>query len=59
MDQALIWSSGHMSLATGYQVLMLPLITGINAPMEQVDILISKNQALQILYLNHCVYKTL
>ena len=25
---------------------------------EQVDILISKNQALQILYLKHCVYKT-
>ena len=24
--------------------------------MEQVDILISKNQALQILYLKHCVY---
>ena len=26
--------------------------------LEQVDILISKNQALQILYLKHCVYKT-
>ena len=26
--------------------------------MKQVDILISKNQALQILYLKHCVYKT-
>ena len=25
---------------------------------KQVDILISKNQALQILYLKHCVYKT-
>ena len=25
---------------------------------KQVDILISKNQALQILYLQHCVYKT-
>ena len=25
---------------------------------EQVDILISKNQALQILYLKHCIYKT-
>ena len=25
---------------------------------EQVDILISKNQVLQILYLKHCVYKT-
>ena len=24
---------------------------------EQVDILISKNQALQILYLKHCVHK--
>ena len=26
--------------------------------IEQVDILISKNRALQILYLKHCVYKT-
>ena len=26
--------------------------------LQQVDILISKNQALQILYLKHCVYKT-
>ena len=26
--------------------------------MKQVDILISKNQALQILYLKHHVYKT-
>ena len=25
---------------------------------KQVDILISKNQALQLLYLKHCVYKT-
>ena len=25
---------------------------------KQVDILISKNQALQILYLKHCVHKT-
>ena len=25
---------------------------------QQVDILISKNQTLQILYLKHCVYKT-
>ena len=25
---------------------------------KQVDILISKNQVLQILYLKHCVYKT-
>ena len=25
---------------------------------KQVDILIPKNQALQILYLKHCVYKT-
>ena len=29
-----------------------------NANITQVDILISKNQALQILYLKHCVYKT-
>ena len=26
--------------------------------VEQVDILISKNQALQILYPKHCVYET-
>ena len=26
--------------------------------MQQVDILISKNQVLQILYLKNCVYKT-
>ena len=26
--------------------------------LKQVDILISKNQTLQILYLKHCVYKT-
>ena len=25
---------------------------------KQVNILISKNQALQILYLKHCIYKT-
>ena len=30
----------------------------INVLAEQVDILISKIQALQILYLKHCVYKT-
>ena len=29
-----------------------------NYKFKQVDILISKNQALQILYLKHCVYKT-
>ena len=29
-----------------------------NTVYKQVDILISKNQALQILYLKHCVYKT-
>ena len=28
------------------------------ATEKQVDILISKNQALQVLYLKHCVYKT-
>ena len=32
---------------------------GLSYPIwKQVDILISKNQALQILYLKHCVYKT-
>ena len=30
----------------------------INLSMEQVDILLSKNQAFQILYLKHYVYKT-
>ena len=32
--------------------------TGDSPPKKQVDILISKNQALQILYLKHCIYKT-
>ena len=31
---------------------------GISSYKKQVDILISKSQALQILYLKHCVYKT-
>ena len=33
-------------------------IIGSQKQREQVDILISKNQTLQILYLKHCVYKT-
>ena len=35
------------------------LYGGLSTNIEkQVDILISKNQVLQILYLKHCVYKT-
>ena len=34
IDQALVWPSGHMSLATGYQVLMFQVITSINASVE-------------------------
>ena len=32
------------------------IITYVGSPHKQVDILISKNQALQILHLKHCVY---
>ena len=36
---------------------LLCAICDIKVTVKQVDILISKNQALQILYLKHCVYK--
>ena len=35
-----------------------PMFMVTKIEVKQVDILISKNQALQILYLKHCIYKT-